>query len=102
MSSGGEFGLSTVTSAGTSQLRAEFNANAFWGRLEGGYRFVAPWVGGIGITPYPAAQFTTFDLPGYAEQAIVGSNALLRWPIMRRTSLTRAANSVSAPTNPGR
>ena len=63
-----------MTLAGTDQLRAQFNANAFSGRLEGGYRFVAPWVGGIGITPYAAAQFTTFDLPGYAEQAVVGSN----------------------------
>jgi autotransporter-associated beta strand protein len=65
----------TVNIAGTDQLRAQFNANAFSGRLEGGYRFVAPWIGGIGITPYAAAQFTTFDLPAYAEQAIVGSNA---------------------------
>jgi uncharacterized protein with beta-barrel porin domain len=65
----------TVTVAGTDQLQAKFNANAFSGRLEGGYRFVAPWIGGIGITPYAAAQFTTFDLPSYAEQAIVGSNA---------------------------
>jgi len=65
----------TVTAAGIDQLRAEFNANAFSGRLEGGYRFVSPWVGGIGLTPYAAAQFTTFDLPAYAEQATVGSNA---------------------------
>jgi uncharacterized protein with beta-barrel porin domain len=65
----------TVTVARTDQLRAQFNANAFSGRLEGGYRFVAPWVGGIGITPYAAAQFTTFDLPAYAEQAVAGSNA---------------------------
>jgi uncharacterized protein with beta-barrel porin domain len=65
----------TVTAAGSDQLRAQFDANAFSGRLEGGYRFVAPWVDGIGITPYAAAQFTTFDLPAYAEQAIVGSNA---------------------------
>jgi uncharacterized protein with beta-barrel porin domain len=65
----------TVTVAGTDQLQAKFNANAFSGRLEGGYRFVAPWIGGIGITPYAAAQFTSFDLPSYAEQAIVGSNA---------------------------
>jgi outer membrane autotransporter protein len=64
-----------VTAAGTNQLRAQFDANAFSGRLEGGYRFVVPWVGGIGITPYAAAQFTTFDLPGYSEQALVGSNA---------------------------
>jgi uncharacterized protein with beta-barrel porin domain len=64
----------TVTVAGIDQLRARFNANAWSGRVEGGYRFVTPWVGGIGITPYAAGQFTTFDLPAYAEQAIVGSN----------------------------
>jgi uncharacterized protein with beta-barrel porin domain len=65
----------TVTAAGSDQLRAQFNADAFSGRLEGGYRYVMPWVGGVGITPYAAAQFTTFDLPGYAEQALAGSNA---------------------------
>jgi uncharacterized protein with beta-barrel porin domain len=64
----------TVTVAGLDQLRAEFNANAFSGRLEGGYRFVSPATGGIGITPYAAAQFVTFDLPAYAERAIVGIN----------------------------
>uniref|UniRef100_A0ABS3M9F0 Autotransporter domain-containing protein n=4 Tax=Pseudomonadota TaxID=1224 RepID=A0ABS3M9F0_9BRAD len=62
----------TVTAAGVDQLRAEFNANAYSGRLEGGYRFVAPWIGGVGITPYAAGQFTTFELPGYAERVISG------------------------------
>ncbi len=64
----------TVTVAGLDQLRAEFNANAFSGRLEGGYRFVSPATLGIGITPYAAAQFVTFDLPAYMEQAISGTN----------------------------
>jgi uncharacterized protein with beta-barrel porin domain len=64
----------TVTIAGVDQLRAKFNANAFSGRVEGGYRFITPWMGGVGITPYAAGQFTTFDLPAYAEQAIVGAN----------------------------
>jgi uncharacterized protein with beta-barrel porin domain len=64
----------TVMLAGINQLQAKFNANAVSGRVEGGYRFVTPWIGGIGITPYAAAQFTTFDLPAYAEQAIVGTN----------------------------
>ncbi|MEH2484179.1 autotransporter outer membrane beta-barrel domain-containing protein [Bradyrhizobium sp. AZCC 2230] len=64
----------TVTVAGIDQLRAEFNANAWSGRVEGGYRFVAPVMGGVGITPYAAGQFTTFDLPSYTEQAVVGSN----------------------------
>jgi hypothetical protein len=53
--------------AGVDQLRAHFNANAFSGRVEGGYGFVTPWIGGLGITPYAAGQFTTFDLPAYAE-----------------------------------
>src|SRR6202035_2864409 len=65
----------TVTIAGIDQLRSEFNANAYSGRVEGGYRFVAPWIGGIGITPYAAGQFTTFDLPAYAESVISGSPA---------------------------
>jgi len=64
----------TVTVSGTDQLRAEFNANAWSGRLEGGYRFVAPWTGGVGITPYAAAQFVTFDLPAYAESALSGAS----------------------------
>jgi uncharacterized protein with beta-barrel porin domain len=65
----------SVTVAGADQLRAEFNANAFSGRLEGGYRFVTPFAGGVGITPYAAGQFTTFDLPSYAEAALSGSSA---------------------------
>jgi len=61
----------TVTIAGVDQLRARFNANAFSGRVEGGYRFVTPW---MGLTPYAAGQFTTFDLPAYTEQALSGAN----------------------------
>jgi len=78
----------TVTIAGVDQLRAEFNANAFSGRLEGGYRFVSPWMGGIGITPYAAGQFTTFDLPAYAEQAVTGTNTF---------ALAYGAKSVTDP-----
>jgi autotransporter-associated beta strand protein len=64
----------TLMLAGVDHLRAEFNANAWSGRLEGGYRFVSPVTFGIGITPYAAAQFVTFDLPSYAEQAISGTS----------------------------
>ncbi len=62
----------TVTIAGSDRLHAEFNANAFSGRVEGGYRFATPW---MGVTPYAAGQFTTFDLPAYAESALTGTNA---------------------------
>jgi autotransporter-associated beta strand protein len=64
----------TVTIAGIDQLRARFNANAYSGRVENGYRFVSPWMGSVGITPYAAGQFTTFDLPAYAEQVVSGAN----------------------------
>ena len=43
----------TVTIAGVDHLRAEFNANAWSGRVEGGYRFVAPWTGGSASRPMP-------------------------------------------------
>ncbi|WP_431206496.1 autotransporter domain-containing protein [Bradyrhizobium betae] len=76
----------TVTIAGADRLRAEFDANAYSGRLEGGYRHVGPWIGGIGVTPYGAVQFTTLDLPAYAEQAVAGSAAF---------SLSYAARNVT-------
>ncbi|MET3910821.1 uncharacterized protein with beta-barrel porin domain [Bradyrhizobium sp. S3.3.6] len=61
-----------VTAAGTDQLRAQFNANAVSGRIEGGYRQAMPW---IGLTPYAALQATMFSLPSYSEFAVVGNNA---------------------------
>ncbi|MBR0813144.1 autotransporter domain-containing protein [Bradyrhizobium diazoefficiens] len=62
-----------VTIAGLDRLHAEFNANAYSGRFEGGYRFATPWLGGLGLAPYAAAQFTTFDLPAYVESALAGT-----------------------------
>jgi uncharacterized protein with beta-barrel porin domain len=64
----------TVTLAGIDQLQANFNANAYSGRVEGGYRLLTPWIG-LGVTSYAAGQFTTFELPAYAEQALSGANA---------------------------
>ena len=67
----------TVTVAGFDRLHAQFNTNAWSGRLEGGYRYATPW---MGITPYAAAQFTTIGLPAYAEQVLAGSaNFALRY-----------------------
>jgi uncharacterized protein with beta-barrel porin domain len=76
-----------VTIAGVDQLQARFNANTWSGRLEGGYRYIAPWTGGVGLTPYAAAQFTTIDLPAYAEQALSGTNTF---------ALSYASKSVTA------
>ena len=77
----------TLTIAGRDQLRAEFNANAWSGRVEGGYRLTAPTLGGIGLTPYAAAQVTTFNLPAYAESAVVGTDTF---------ALSYAAKDVTA------
>ncbi|MEY9149939.1 autotransporter domain-containing protein [Bradyrhizobium elkanii] len=63
----------TVTIAGIDRLRAQFNANALSGRIEGGYRFITPW--SLALTPYAAGQFTTYDLPSCAEQVLSGSSA---------------------------
>ncbi|MET3912647.1 autotransporter-associated beta strand protein [Bradyrhizobium sp. S3.3.6] len=72
-----------VTAAGIDHLRAEFNANTFAGRLEGGYRYVTPW---MDITPYAAAQVTNFGLPSYAESVVSGGGAF---------ALAQAAKSVT-------
>jgi uncharacterized protein with beta-barrel porin domain len=76
----------TVSAAGIDQLRANFNANSYSGRIEGGRRFVTPWTT-VGLTPYAAAQFTTLALPDYAERAIVGNNTF---------ALTYGAKTVTA------
>jgi autotransporter-associated beta strand protein len=75
----------TVTIAGFDQLHAEFKANAYSGRVEGGYRFVTPW---MGVTPYTAGQFTTYSLPAYAEQVLAGTGTF---------ALNYAAKSVTDP-----
>jgi T5SS/PEP-CTERM-associated repeat protein/autotransporter-associated beta strand protein len=65
----------TVTIVGIDRLHANFKANAFSGRIEGGNRYVLPWIGGMGLTPYAAAQVTAFGLPAYAESVVSGANA---------------------------
>ena len=41
----------------------------------------------MGVTPYAAGQFTTFDLPAYAEAAVSGANTF---------ALAYASKSVTA------
>ncbi|MGJ5175655.1 autotransporter outer membrane beta-barrel domain-containing protein [Bradyrhizobium oligotrophicum] len=79
-----------VTAAGTDHLGAAFNTNTYSGRIEGGYRLVAPWTGGIGLTPYAAAQVTAVDLPAYAERAVSGSGAFALAYAARTTTDTRS------------
>ncbi len=38
------------------------------------HRFLTPWFGGLGVSPYAAAQITAFELPSYAERAMSGAS----------------------------
>ena len=84
--------ITTDRPLGGDHLRANFNANAFSGRLEAGHRFVLPWFDtvGVGVTPYVAGQFTTFDLPAYAEHAIAGANTFALGYAAKDVTATRS------------
>ena len=87
----------TVTVAGIDQLQANFDANTYSGRIEGGYRFVSPWVGNRDHA-LCSGQFTTVDLPAYAETAVSGANTFaLRFDL--RASPIHGRNWAFAATN---
>jgi len=52
-----------------SSRKSRIRADTFSARFEGGYRFATPLVG---ITPYAAAQVTSFYLPNYSETSLNG------------------------------
>ncbi|WP_441244579.1 autotransporter outer membrane beta-barrel domain-containing protein [Tardiphaga sp. 768_D3_N2_1] len=66
--------ITTDRVVGGDRLRAQFNANSYSGRIEGGNRYLMSWLGGVGFTPYAAAQVTALDLPSYAETDGGGAN----------------------------
>ncbi|MDB5575021.1 MAG: autotransporter protein, partial [Bradyrhizobium sp.] len=76
----------TVALAGVDQLQGRFRAETFSARFEGGYRFATPFVG---ITPYAAAQAISFQLPGYAEQSLVGNGQFALNYTSQTTTATR-------------
>jgi outer membrane autotransporter protein len=49
-------------------LTADFNAQSYGGRLEGGYRIATPFAG---ITPYAAIQAQSFHTPTYSESGLI-------------------------------
>jgi YVTN family beta-propeller protein/autotransporter-associated beta strand protein len=60
--------MSTDRLAFGDHLTADFNAQSYGGRLEGGYRFGTPYGG---ITPYAAIQAQSFHTPGYSETGLI-------------------------------
>jgi outer membrane autotransporter protein len=61
-----------VTVAGFDQLHADFNAQDFGGRLEGGYHLPTQWMA-MQWTPYAAIQLQSFRTPSYGEVVAAGS-----------------------------
>jgi outer membrane autotransporter protein len=61
----------TVAIAGIDQLSADFNAQNYGGRLEGGYHIATPLA--VQLTPYAAIQAQSFHTPNYNETASSGS-----------------------------
>jgi YVTN family beta-propeller protein/autotransporter-associated beta strand protein len=60
--------MSTDRFAVGDHLTADFNAQSYSGRLEGGYRFGTSYGG---ITPYAAIQAQNFHTPGYTETGLI-------------------------------
>lgn len=80
----------TVAIGGLNQLRANFNASAYSARVEAGHRWIAPVIGGLGVSPYAAAQVTAFDLPAYAEQAAGGTGVFALGYAAKTVTATRS------------
>ena len=58
----------------SDHLTADFNAQSFGGRVEGGYRF-ATAIGGV--TPYAALQAQSFRMPSFNETEVTGAGFAL-------------------------
>jgi autotransporter-associated beta strand protein len=66
--------MSTDRFAVGDHLTADFKAQSYSGRLEGGYRFGMSYAG---ITPYAAIQAQNFHTPGYTETGLIPSGFAL-------------------------
>jgi autotransporter-associated beta strand protein len=62
--------MSTDRIAVNDHLTADFNAQSYGGRLEGGYRFGMLYGG---ITPYAAIQAQSFHTPGFTETDVIAN-----------------------------
>jgi len=76
----------TVTVAGFDALSADFFASTLSSRLEGGCRIEAR---DFAVTPYAAAQVTTFSTPAYSEQAAGGASTFALSYADRTVATTR-------------
>jgi T5SS/PEP-CTERM-associated repeat protein/autotransporter-associated beta strand protein len=76
----------TVTVAGSDQLEANFTANTFAGRAEGGYRLGSAVAS---VSPYAALQVTQINLPSYSEATMSGGSTFALSYGSNDTTITR-------------
>jgi autotransporter-associated beta strand protein len=69
--------MSTDRTASVDHLTANFDAQSYGGRVEGGYRFATP---NAGITPYAAIEPQSFHTPAYAETDAIPNGFALAFP----------------------
>ena len=79
------------------QLTANFDAQSYGARLEGGYRYaVLPT---LGVTPYAALQAQDFHAPSYSETDLTGGGFGLSYAAMNATDVrTELGSRFDAPT----
>jgi outer membrane autotransporter protein len=58
------------------KLTADFDAQSYGGRLEGGWRFALPV---LAVTPYAAVQVQRFHTPAYSESDVSGGGFALSY-----------------------
>ena len=66
-------------------LTANFDAQSYGGRLEGGYRFAV--LPALGVTPYTALQVQNFHTPNYSETDLTGGGFGLSYASMSATDV---------------
>ena len=69
--------MTTDRTAVGDHLTADFSAQSYGGRLEGGYRFATLYGA---IAPYAAIQAQSFHTPGYAETDAIANGFALAFP----------------------
>ena len=89
--------MTTNRAALGDELTANFDAQSYGARLEGGYRYaVLPT---LGVTPYAALQAQDFHAPSYSETDVTGGGFGLSYAAMNATDLrTELGSRFDAPT----
>jgi hypothetical protein len=79
------------------QLTANFDAQSYGGRLEGGYRFAV--LRTLGVTPYGAVQVQDFHTPSFSENDLTGGGLGLSFATMNATDVrTEIGSRFDDPT----